>query len=86
MLKTCLFHSNLEKYTLLLGLNGTGKSTLLKTLFGDIQPTSGDISFRDTSLKRKQISRWREQFGYMPQDIRLDIGFSVCLKLCYWGN
>ena len=65
------------KVHVIIGPNGTGKSTLLKTLFGDIQPTSGDISFRDTSLKRKQISRWREQFGYMPQDIRLDIELSV---------
>lgn len=65
------------KVHVIIGPNGTGKSTLLKTLFGDIQPTSGDISFHDTSLKRKQISRWREQFGYMPQDIRLDIELSV---------
>ena len=65
------------KVHVIIGPNGTGKSTLLKTLFGDIQPTSGDISFRDTSMKRKQISRWREQFGYMPQDIRLDIELSV---------
>ncbi|RNF52875.1 ABC transporter ATP-binding protein [Marinomonas hwangdonensis] len=71
------------KVHVIIGPNGTGKSTLLKTLFGDIQPISGEISFLDplnnnhNLIKRKQISRWREQFGYMPQDIRLDIELSA---------
>lgn len=65
------------KVNVIIGPNGTGKSTLLKTLFGDILPDSGDISFHNLLLKRKQISHWREQFGYMPQDIKLDIELSV---------
>ncbi|GGN30420.1 MULTISPECIES: ABC transporter ATP-binding protein [Marinomonas] len=65
------------KVNVIIGPNGTGKSTLLKTLFGDILPESGDISFNEASLKRKQLSQWREQFGYMPQDIKLDIELSV---------
>ncbi|MGO2354163.1 MAG: ABC transporter ATP-binding protein [Marinomonas foliarum] len=70
---------NLEpgKVNVIIGPNGTGKSTLLKTLFGDIQAKSGDITFDRKILQRKQLSHWRKQFGYMPQDIRLDVELSV---------
>jgi len=35
----------------LIGLNGTGKSTLLKMMMGDVPPTSGDISMsNDTTI------------------------------------
>lgn len=65
------------KVNVIIGPNGTGKSTLLKTLFGDIQAKSGEISFANQTLQRKQLSQWRKQFGYMPQDIRLDVELSV---------
>ncbi|BFM51424.1 ABC transporter ATP-binding protein [Marinomonas sp. THO17] len=65
------------KVNVIIGPNGTGKSTLLKTLFGDIQAKSGDIRFQDQSLTSKKLSSWRKLFGYMPQDIRLDIELSV---------
>lgn len=65
------------KVNVIIGPNGTGKSTLLKTLFGDIQAKSGDIHFHDQKLSAKQLSPWRKLFGYMPQDIRLDIELSV---------
>ncbi|NLQ17910.1 ABC transporter ATP-binding protein [Marinomonas sp. M1K-6] len=65
------------KVNVIIGPNGTGKSTLLKTLFGDIQATSGEIKFKNDTLQRKQLSQWRQQFGYMPQDIRLDVELSA---------
>lgn len=65
------------KVNVIIGPNGTGKSTLLKTLFGDIKAQSGDIHFFDQTLTTKQLSAWRKLFGYMPQDIRLDIELSV---------
>ncbi len=63
--------------TAILGPNGTGKSTLLKTLFGDIKVDSGDIGFGDERLTPKTLAKWRSRFGYMPQDIHFDIGLSV---------
>lgn len=65
------------KVNVIIGPNGTGKSTLLKTLFGDIKANSGEIKFSDEVLARKQLAQWRKQFGYMPQDIRLDVELSV---------
>ncbi len=61
----------------IIGPNGTGKSTLLKTLFGDFQPQQGEVRFEGELLSRKHLGEWRQRFGYMPQDIRLDVGLSV---------
>jgi iron complex transport system ATP-binding protein len=75
--KDMSFHLEPGKVNVIIGPNGTGKSTLLKTIFGDIHAKSGKISFANETLQRKQLSRWRKQFGYMPQDIRLDVELSV---------
>ncbi|MEL0635356.1 ABC transporter ATP-binding protein [Marinomonas sp. TI.3.20] len=71
------FSLNAGQTHVIIGPNGTGKSTLLKTLFGDVQPQQGDVYFDGEPLNRKQLSEWRRRFGYMPQDIRLDVGLSV---------
>ncbi|MCA2018898.1 ABC transporter ATP-binding protein [Vibrio tritonius] len=61
----------------IIGPNGTGKSTLLKTLFGDLKPQRGTIQYQGNALDYKRLSQWRAQIGYMPQDIRLDVNLSV---------
>lgn len=71
------FELEASKTHVIIGPNGTGKSTLLKTLFGDIQPQKGQVSFEGASLTKATLSTWRTQFGYMPQDIRLDVGLTV---------
>ncbi|NAX24834.1 ATP-binding cassette domain-containing protein [Vibrio sp. V38_P2S17PM301] len=63
--------------TAILGPNGTGKSTLLKTLFGDVNLISGDIAYNGNLLSNKSLAQWRSQFGYMPQDINLDVNLTV---------
>ena len=71
------FELEASKTHVIIGPNGTGKSTLLKTLFGDIQPQKGQVSFEGAPLTKATLSTWRTQFGYMPQDIRLDVGLTV---------
>jgi iron complex transport system ATP-binding protein len=61
----------------ILGPNGTGKSTLLKTLFGDIKTVSGEIQYGNNVLSGKSLIEWRTKFGYMPQDIHLDVNMTV---------
>ena len=49
----------------LLGPNGCGKTTLIKSLLGMVVPDSGSIHFDNELISNKW--RYRSQIGYMPQ-------------------
>jgi urea transport system ATP-binding protein len=56
------------KVTALLGRNGVGKTTLLKTLMGLVPIRSGQIVFENRDLtKAKPYERARKGLGYVPQ-------------------
>ncbi len=53
----------------ILGRNGVGKSTLLKTLAGEIRPMSGTIRFDGTDTQDEPTERRvRRGLGYVPQE------------------
>jgi zinc transport system ATP-binding protein len=61
------------EFVALIGANGTGKSTLLRLLLGELQPQGGEIR-----LFGEDIRRFREwhKIGYVPQDsVSLAEGF-----------
>ncbi|RBN50501.1 ABC transporter ATP-binding protein [Flavobacterium psychrolimnae] len=49
----------------LIGPNGCGKTTLIKSILGMVIPSKGDILFNEKSILRE--FKYREQIGYMPQ-------------------
>jgi Cu-processing system ATP-binding protein len=49
----------------LIGPNGCGKTTLIKSILGMVIPTSGEIIFKDKSIENSYA--YREYIGYMPQ-------------------
>ena len=49
----------------LIGPNGCGKTTLIKSILGMVIPTQGDILFDNKSMLKKY--KYRDQIGYMPQ-------------------
>jgi len=49
----------------LIGPNGCGKTTLIKSVLGMVIPTKGDILFDEKSILNKY--KYRDQIGYMPQ-------------------
>jgi urea transport system ATP-binding protein len=56
------------KVTALLGRNGVGKTTLLKTLMGLVPVRTGQIVFENRELTRaKPYERARAGLGYVPQ-------------------
>jgi urea transport system ATP-binding protein len=56
------------KVTVLLGRNGVGKTTLLRTLMGLVPARSGRVRFGDVDLTRaRPDQRARAGIGYVPQ-------------------
>jgi Cu-processing system ATP-binding protein len=49
----------------LIGPNGCGKTTLIKSILGMVIPTSGAVLFNQKSILKEFA--YREQIGYMPQ-------------------
>ncbi|MFT4100962.1 MAG: ABC transporter ATP-binding protein [Burkholderiaceae bacterium] len=62
----------------ILGHNGMGKSTLLKTISGELPLTGGDVALNGRSLNAlPQYRRARLGIGYVPQGRRIFPGISV---------
>jgi branched-chain amino acid transport system ATP-binding protein len=62
----------------ILGHNGMGKTTLLKTLVGILPPTDGDIRYDGASIARTPShQRARRGIGYVPQGRGIFPGLTV---------
>ena len=57
--------------TAIIGENGTGKSTLLSLLLRLHRPTTGHILIGGTPIEDLQLSGYREQIAYVPQELAL---------------
>ena len=68
ILRDLAFEVPAGKVTALLGRNGVGKTTLLRTLMGLIPAATGTIRFGDADLgARHPYERARAGMGYVPQ-------------------
>ncbi len=64
--------------TVVLGRNGTGKTTLLKTLMGLTDRTTGDIRLKDRAIAAEPtFRRARAGIAYVPQGREIIPDFSV---------
>jgi len=55
----------------IVGRTGSGKTTIAQLLLRLYDPTNGNITLDDTSIKNIRLERLREQICYVPQDVFL---------------
>lgn len=76
VLKNCSFKLNTTEKNCLVGLNGSGKSTIIKLIFRFYEPEEGEILYDGVNLKEYDIRAVRKIFGvlfqeYVPYNIKL---------------
>lgn len=68
--------------TVLLGRNGAGKSTTLRSIMGYLQPRAGEIRFVGERLTgHRPYQAARRGLGYMPEEGQVFVNLSVCDNL-----
>lgn len=73
-LKDVTFHLAKGEFAFLTGHSGAGKSTILRLVYADEQPTSGEIrvsGFDLNKIRRRDIPKLRRRLGIVFQDFRL---------------
>ncbi len=55
----------------ILGSTGSGKTTLIQLLLRLFDPSEGRIRIDQENLKYCPLNNWKEQIGYVPQDVFL---------------
>ena len=66
----------------LLGRNGAGKSTTLKSILGLVRPSSGEVSYAGRRIDREPTYRMsRMGIGYVPEDRRIFTELTVLENL-----
>ena len=74
LLKNITIDIQPKQTVLILGPNGTGKSTLLHLLVRFVEPIAGQISIGGTPLNNFKLSELRRNIGLVSQDIALCSG------------
>lgn len=95
ILKTVNLHLEKGEFVYLIGKTGTGKSSLLKALYGEVKLSGGEgeiAGFNLVNLKRKEIPFLRRKLGIVFQDFQLlsdrsvEANLTFVMKATGWKN
>ena len=59
------------RFVAIIGPSGAGKTTIIDLLIGLIEPGTGEIRVDGVPLREIDLQDWRNQIGYVPQEIFL---------------
>lgn len=68
VLKDVNLHIPANKTTAIVGMSGSGKTTIMKLLQGFYDPQEGDVKIGEVSLRRVNPHLWRDKVGAVMQD------------------
>jgi branched-chain amino acid transport system ATP-binding protein len=72
------FYAEADAVTVLIGRNGAGKSTAIKTVMGLLPSSEGRILFKGEEIQRKKpYEIARMGMGYVPEDMGIFSGLTV---------
>ncbi|MEZ5347115.1 MAG: heme ABC transporter ATP-binding protein [Pyrinomonadaceae bacterium] len=77
LLRNVSFEARSGEVIAVLGANGAGKSTMLKTLCGEIRSSEGEISFDGKGIDSWKIDELSKIRGVLPQSFSLNFPFRV---------
>jgi len=74
VIKNANFSVNNGDFVFLTGVSGSGKTSIIKTLYGELKPISGDIyigEFNLSKISKSKLSLLRRHLGIVFQDFKL---------------
>ncbi|MBU2539875.1 cell division ATP-binding protein FtsE [Patescibacteria group bacterium] len=80
------FEIKTGEFVSIVGKSGAGKTTLIRLLLGLEEPTSGEITFRESNVlhtKRQQLQELRQKMGVVYQDYKLLTNKTVHENIAY---
>ena len=79
---------NKGEFVYFIGKTGSGKSSLLKAIYGDIFISNGDILFKNQSLRklnRKKILDLKEEKLVQPRELNLILFLTLNIYVHTWA-
>lgn len=71
--------------TAIVGSTGSGKSTIANLILGLYEPSRGSLCTNGVDLSTINLALWRQQIGYVPQDIFL-FNASIRDNIALWDD
>lgn len=85
VLKNVSFSVNTGEFIGIIGCNGAGKSTILKTIRGMLPKKSGTVTYYDKKLENYEEKELAKKIAYLQQHVETSFGYT-CLDIVMAGR
>jgi len=74
IIQSANFSINRKEFAFITGISGSGKTTIIKSLYGELRPTNGELfigEFNLNKINKSKLSLLRRHLGIVFQDFKL---------------